>query len=427
MNGNFENSREYAAYMDTLDELKDVRNEFYLNEEFIYMDGNSLGLFPKAAEETLLNVIGNYKSLGINTWSKGSPSLFLYEKYLSELMAPLVGAKPEEVTIQGNTTINIHSMIATFYKPTTEKFKILVDDLNFPTGRYAVESQIKLKGQDPIIAIKEVKSIDGLTIDEELIIENMTDDVALVFLPSVLYRSGQIIDVEKVTKAARERNIIIGWDCCHGVGAVKHKFSEWDVDFAVWCTYKYLNGGAGSTAAMYINKRHHSLEPGLAGWFGYEKDKQFDLSNEFVSANNAGGWQTGTPNIFSMAPLEGSLKLFNSIGMDKIRIKSLGLTSYLMYLIDEELSTYGFTIGNPRENEKRGGHVALTHDEAIRINEAMKDNGILPDFRFPNVIRLAPIALYTSYSEVYEMIQIVRKIMDEKIYEKYSNERGTVA
>jgi len=427
MNYKFSNKVECAMELDINDPLKNVRDLFFLNEGTIYMDGNSLGLFTKESEKSLLHALDDYKNMGINCWTKTNPKFFLYQDYLGELMAPLVGAEPEEVTIHANTTVNIHTMIATFYKPTKERYKILVDDLTFPTSRYAVESQIVLKGLDPVEALKEVKSTDGKFLDEDLIIEAMSEDVALILLPSVLYRSGQLLDLEKLTKAAHERGIIIGFDCCHGIGAVKHEFSKWDVDFAVWCTYKYLNGGPGSSAALYINKRHFGLEPGLAGWHGYVKNKQFNLLNEFESSNYAGAWQTGTQNIFSMVPLEASLKLFNEIGMESIREKSLKITNYLMFLIENELKDYGFTIGNPREDSRRGGHVALEHDEALRINEALKDKGVIPDFRYPNVIRLAPVALYISYAEVFKLVQIIKEIMDNKTYENYSKERDVVA
>jgi len=427
MNNTFNSSFAFAKEMDTLDPLKSVRNKFYIEEGVIYMDGNSLGLFAKDSEACLLRVLNDYKKMGIDCWTKTNPQFFLYQDYLGELMAPLVGADPKEVTIHSNTTINIHTMIATFYKPTEDKYKILVDDLTFPTSRYAVESQIKLKGLSPEIALKEVKSEDGKELNEDLIIEAMTDDVALILLPSVLYRSGQLLDVEKLTQAAHAKGIIIGFDCCHGIGAVKHEFSKWDVDFAVWCTYKYLNGGPGASAALFINKKHFHREPGLAGWHGYVKNKQFDLLNTFQPSDYAGAWQTGTQNIFSMAPLEGSLKLFNEIGMESIREKSLKLTNYMMYMIEDVLSPYGFGIGNPREDHRRGGHVALEHDEALRINEALKARGIIPDFRFPNVIRFAPIALYTSFEEVYEVVQAIKEIMDNKSYEEFSKEKNVVA
>ncbi len=425
--GVYEQGVKFASEMDGVDPLKGIRQEFYLNDEVIYMDGNSLGLFPKAAEASLLRVLEDYKRMGIDCWTKTNPQLFLYQDHLGALMASLVGASPEEVTIMSNTTLNLHSMIATFYKPSAERFKILVDDLTFPTSRYAIESQLRLKGLSPEEALKEVKSLDGRTLDEAMLIEAMTEDVAMAVFPSVLYRSGQLLDVARLTQAAHERGIIIGFDCCHGVGAVPHEFSKWDVDFAVWCTYKYLNGGPGSNAALYLNKRHFGLHPGLAGWQGYVKDKQFDLLNTFEPVRNAGGWQSGTQNIFSMAPLEGSLELFNSVGVEKIREKSLKLTDYLMALIDDKLTGYGFSVGNPREAHRRGGHVALEHPDAVRINQALKDNGVMPDFRAPNVIRLAPIALYTSFTEVFRVVETLVRIMDEKLYENYSSKRGTVA
>ena len=425
--GVYDQGVKFASELDGVDPLKGIRQEFYLNDEVIYMDGNSLGLFPKAAEASLLRVLEDYKRMGIDCWTKTNPQLFLYQDHLGALMASLVGASPEEVTIMSNTTLNLHSMIATFYKPSAERFKILVDDLTFPTSRYAIESQLRLKGLSPEEALKEVKSLDGRTLDEAMLIEAMTEDVAMAVFPSVLYRSGQLLDVARLTQAAHERGIIIGFDCCHGVGAVPHEFSKWDVDFAVWCTYKYLNGGPGSNAALYLNKRHFGLHPGLAGWQGYVKDKQFDLLNTFEPVRNAGGWQSGTQNIFSMAPLEGSLELFNSVGVEKIREKSLKLTDYLMALIDDKLTGYGFSVGNPREAHRRGGHVALEHPDAVRINQALKDNGVMPDFRAPNVIRLAPIALYTSFTEVFRVVETLVMIMDEKLYENYSSKRGTVA
>ena len=425
--GVYDQGVKFASEMDGVDPLKGIRQEFYLNDEVIYMDGNSLGLFPKAAEASLLRVLEDYKRMGIDCWTKTNPQLFLYQDHLGALMASLVGASPEEVTIMSNTTLNLHSMIATFYKPSAERFKILVDDLTFPTSRYAIESQLRLKGLSPEEALKEVKSLDGRTLDEAMLIEAMTENVAMAVFPSVLYRSGQLLDVARLTQAAHERGIIIGFDCCHGVGAVPHEFSKWDVDFAVWCTYKYLNGGPGSNAALYLNKRHFGLHPGLAGWQGYVKDKQFDLLNTFEPVRNAGGWQSGTQNIFSMAPLEGSLELFNSVGVEKIREKSLKLTDYLMALIDDKLTGYGFSVGNPREAHRRGGHVALEHPDAVRINQALKDNGVMPDFRAPNVIRLAPIALYTSFTEVFRVVETLVRIMDEKLYENYSSKRGTVA
>jgi len=381
----------------------------------------------KDAEKSLNRVIDEWKTLGIDGWSKGEVPWFFFSKELAKGMASLVGADADELTIHSSTTVNIHTTIATFYEPKGQKTKILMDGLTFPSDRYAIESQIKLKGLDPKEHLVVMESKDGRTYEEKDIVESMTEDIALVFLPSVLYRSGQLLDIETLTREAHKRDILIGFDCCHSVGAVPHELSKWGVDFAVWCNYKYLNAGPGGVATIYINKTHFDREPGLAGWHGYVQEKQFDLLNEFESARNAGGWQIGTGHMLSMAPLEGSLKIYKEAGIDRLREKSLHLTEYMMALIDQELSSYGFHVGNPREEKRRGGHVALEHEDAARINAALKEMGVIPDFRKPNVIRLAPVPLYSSYHDVWKVIQIIRTIMEEKIYEKYENKRGLIA
>ncbi|MCQ1530388.1 kynureninase [Lutispora saccharofermentans] len=427
MKEKFELSEAFAAKLDGEDPIAAFRKRFYLKEDEIYMDGNSLGLMSKDAEKSLFRVIEEWKNLGINGWSNAEVPWFYFSKALAKLMAPLVGAEEDEITIHSSTTVNIHAVISTFFKPDDKKNKILIDSLNFPTDRYAIESQVLLRGLDPKEHIVVVESKDGRNIDEKDIVARMSDDIALAFLPAVLYRSGQLLDMEYLTAEAHKRDIMIGFDCCHSAGAVPHHLSEWGVDFAVWCNYKYLNAGPGGPAAIYINKRHFDKEPGLAGWHGYVHDKMFDLLNEFESADNAGGWQMGTPHMLSMAPLEGSLKMYNEAGIENLREKSLRLTDYMMYLIDNELSRYGFTIGNPREDKRRGGHIALEHEDAVRINAALKDMGVIPDYRRPNVIRLAPVPLYVSYHDAWVVIQKIKEIMDDRIYEKYENKRGFIA
>lgn len=423
----FKDGREFAKELDKADVLAGFKERFYVKLGQIYMDGNSLGVCSKDAEEFLLKALDDWKRLGIDIWSDPSVNYFLYQDKLGALLAPLIGAEPEEVTVCTNTTINVHQAVATFYKPEGKRNKILMDDLNFPTDRYAVHSQIKLHGLDPEECLKIVESRDGNFIDEDAVIEAMTDDVCLVLLPAVLYRSAQLLDLERLAKAAHERGIIVGFDLCHSIGAVPHDFSKVQPDFAVWCNYKYLSAGPGAIAGLYINKKHFKLEPGLAGWQGNRKDTQFNLEQYFEHCENAGGWQTGTQPIFSMAPLEGTLRIYKEAGMERVREKSLNITAYLMYLIDEKLAKYGFSAGNPREDAKRGGHVALRHEDAIRINAAMKAANIIPDFRYPDVIRLAPVALYVSYEDVYEMVERIINIMETKEYEKYENKRGTVA
>ena len=391
------------------------------------MDGNSLGLMSKPAERAIHRILEEWKTLGIRGWLGAEKPWYYYSEELSKGLAPLVGAAPEEVTVHASTTINIHNLVSTMYEPNEKRYKILIDNLNFPTDRYAIESFLELQGKNLETHLKVVESSDGKTLDEDQIIKEMTDDVALILLPAVLYRSGQLLDIEKLTKKAHEKDIIIGFDCSHSAGVVNHQLSNHDVDFAMWSNYKYLNNGPGGASGLYLNKKHFNKPVGLVGWFGSTKEKQFDLEDHLTPSHDASGLEIGTPNLLSMAPLEGSLEIFNEAGIDRVREKSMQITDYFIYLIDEYLTTYGFEVGSPRESSKRGGHVALVHEEAVRINEALKDEGIVPDFRKPNVIRLAPVPLYISYEEVFDVVMALKKIMDHKTYEKYDKKRSVVA
>lgn len=420
-------SLEFAKSLDNEDNLRKYRNRFYLKENEIYMDGNSLGLLSKDAEESLLRVMGEWKNLGINGWGGAEVPWFYFAENLAKLQAPLLGAKDNELIIHSSSTINLHAILNTFYKPSKDKYKIMIDNLNFPTDRYAVESHLKSRGIEPCDCLLVIESMDGNNLDEDYIISQMSDETALILLPGVLYRSGQLLDMEKLTAAAHKKGIIIGFDCCHSAGSVPHKLHRWDVDFAFWCNYKHFNNGPGGTASIYINEKHLNKGPGMAGWFGYEKNKQFDLAQEFIPENTAGAWQVGTPHLLSMAPLEGSLNLFNEAGIENIREKSLKLTSYLMMLIENVLYLYDFKIGTPKEENRRGGHVALQHADAVKINEVLKEKGVLPDFRYPDVIRLAPVALYTSFEEVWKVVDIIKEIMISGEYKKFCSERGTIA
>lgn len=422
----FETGFDFACKMDAEDPLRDFRNRFYVNEGEIYMDGNSLGLCSKDAEAAVLHALDVWKKHGIMMYAIEKGKYFLYPSYLGGLMASLINAEKTEVTVTNSTTINIHQCLATFYKPTKERYKILVDDLNFPSDRHAVDSQVRLHGYSPEEAVKVVSSKDGRMIDEDVFIAAMTDEVAVVLLPSVLYRSAQLLDMERISAEARKRGIIIGWDLCHSIGAVPHDFKKIDPDFAVWCTYKYLSSGPGSIAGLYVNKKHFGTAPGLAGWHGNMKETQFQLNHKHEHAHDADGWLTGTPPFLSMAAIEGVMAIYKDAGMDKVREKSLKLTAYMMFLIDQRLTRLGYSIGNPREDKIRGGHVALEHAEAFRICQALKDHNVIPDYREPNVIRLAPAALYVSYADTHNMIDILEEIAENKEYERYENKRTLV-
>jgi kynureninase len=418
---------EYAKQLDQDDILNRFREEFYIKPNSIYMDGNSLGLLSKRAERTLLESLNDWKEHGIDGWTNGKHPWFFLSEKLGEMMAPLVGGSANEVIVTGSTTVNLHQLVATFYKPEGTRTKILADELTFPSDIYALQSQLRIHGFDPDTHLIRVKSRDGRFLEEEDIIEAMTDEIALIILPTVLYRSGQILDMKRLTAEANRRGILIGFDGCHSIGAIPHSFTEWGVDFAYWCNYKHLNGGPGSVGGLYVNSKHFGTSPGLAGWFGSKKEKQFDMEHSLTPADSAGAYQIGTPHVLSLAPLLGALEIFAEAGIENIRAKSLNINQYLMDLINQELHDFGFTIGNPSDDIRRGGHVSLEHKEAARICKALKENGVIPDFRAPNIIRLAPVALYTSYSEVWEVVQILKKIMTDKQYENFKNEREVVA
>ena len=419
--------RAYALSLDKQDSLKDFRDEFFVSNDKIYFDGNSLGLLSKRAEKCVHTVMVSWKNHAIDGWSEDPHPWFYLSEYLGEMSANLIGAKPEEVIITGSTTTNLHQLVASFFKPNGKKSKILADELNFPTDIYALKSQLQLKGLDSESHLIQVKSRDGNTLVTEDIIDSMTEEVTMIVLPAILYRSGQVLDMKTLTEEAHKRNILIGFDLCHSIGSIPHSLSDWGVDFAFWCTYKHLNGGPGSAGGIYINEKHFGTSPGLAGWFGSEKGKQFDLELTLTAADHAGAFQIGTPNILSAAPLIGSLEMFQEAGINRIREKSLALTNYLMELIEAELANYGFNIANPKKEMSRGGHVFLEHPEAARICKALKADGVIPDFRNPNGIRLAPVALYNTFEEVWQMVQILKTIMNEERYKKYENKRGVIA
>ncbi|PLR66069.1 kynureninase [Bacillus sp. UMB0893] len=416
-----------AAALDEKDELAAFRSEFYLKKDTIYLDGNSLGLLSKRAEAALLTILDAWKEFGIDGWTQGENPWYYLSETLGAQSAFLIGAKPEEVVVTGSTTVNLHQLVSSFFHPKKNRTKILADELNFPSDIYALQSQLSLKGLDPDVHLVKAKSTNGHTLEEDEIIVCMTEEIALVVLPTVLYKSGQLLDIEKLTKAAHERGILIGFDGCHSVGAVPHEFHSWGVDFAYWCNYKYLNGGPGASAGLFVHEKHLGKLPGLSGWFGSNKESQFDMQHVFTPADSAGAYQIGTPHIFSSAPLAASLQIFKEASLSSIRKKSLNMTRIMMDLIDSELSGFAFSIVNPPEDNRRGGHVALLHPEAARICKALKQAGVVPDYRLPNIIRLAPVALYTSYEEIWRTIQILKDIMREKRYEQYDNKREVIA
>ncbi|ELZ96111.1 kynureninase [Haloferax mucosum ATCC BAA-1512] len=410
--------------MDASDPLSDLRERFYIPEDCLYMDGNSLGLFSKDAEAALEHVVEEWREHAILGWTDADPDWHTYGERLGERLASLVGAAPEEVVVANSTTVNIHTLVGTFYDPDRGE-KIVVDDLDFPTDHYAIRAQLRQRGRDPDEALRVVESRDGRTIETEDVLAAIDDDVGMVFLPSVLYRSGQLFDIEAITEAAHDADALAGFDLAHSIGTVPHDLSEVGVDFAVWCHYKYLNAGPGAIAGLYVNERHFGVTPALAGWWGNAKETQFDMSLTYDPAHSAAAFQTGTIPILSTAPLDGALDIVEDAGgVAALREKSLALTDFLIELVDERLPEC--EVGTPRDPASRGGHVAVEHPEAYRISLALKERGVVVDFRQPNVVRIAPIPSYVGFEDVFRTVEHLREVLDAEEYESFERKRGGV-
>lgn len=415
----FSEAHAHAVALDAADPLAHFRDRFYTQPDSIYLDGNSLGLLSRDAETAVLNALGSWKTQGINGWLAADPPWFTLGEELGARMAALVGATPESVIVTGTTTVNLHQMVGTFYRPESNQRQILATSLDFPSDIYALQTQIRLQGGDPETDLVLVESSDGRTIAEDDIVAAISDQTALVLLPSVLYRSGQLLDIPRLTKAAHDRGALIGLDCAHSVGVLPHEFDDWDIDFAFWCTYKYLNAGPGAVGALYVNRRHFGTEPALAGWWGYRKDRQFEMAHEWEGATGAGAWQISTIPLLSTSALLGTLAIHEEAGIEAIRTKSLAQTDYLISLFEASGlcdEPYCYRIGTPRDHAQRGGHVAVEHDDAAQIAQALKARGIIIDFRPPDVIRIAPVALYTTYHDVWKTVQVLKEIIDTGAY-----------
>jgi len=422
----FQHRQDQARRLDEEDELAPIRCCFHLPPGKVYLDGNSLGPLSAPAERAVLRVLEEWKSLGIAGWMGASPPWFTAAEEAGRLLAPLVGAEADEILVANSTTINLHQLLATLYQPAGSRVRILADELAFPSDLYALQSHLRLRGRDPRADLVRVPSRDGLTLAEQDLADAMTGDVALAVLPAVVYTSGQLLDVAWLTRQAHARGVLIGFDCSHSVGAVPHALDAWGVDFAFWCSSKYLNSGPGGVGCLYLNRRHFGRPPGLAGWFGCRKERQFDMAPDFDPAPDAQALQVGTPHLLSLAPLLATLEIVREAGIDRLRARSLRLTAFLMELAEAELGAYGFSVATPREDSRRGGHVALVHTEALRICQALKEAGIVVDHRPPNIVRLAPIALYNTFVDCCTAVARLKAVMDGRVYERYPARRPLV-
>ena len=439
-----------AARLDAADPLSAVADQFSLPDDRLYMDGNSLGPPSDAALASLDRVVDEWRELLIGGWTDADPPWFGVGERLGAALAPLVGASESEVVASNSITVNVHTLVGTFLDELLAGNgpdraghaaadgtwgpeggadvapAVLVNELDFPSDHYAIRAQLRQRGIDPDEKLRVVESQDGRTIDPADIEAALDahDDIGIVFMPTALYRSGQLFDVERITRAAHDAGAYAGFDAAHSVGAVPHAFGDAGVDFAVWCTYKYLNAGPGSIGALFVAERHHGLTPALAGWWGHEKATQFEMRMAYTPADSAGAWQIGTPPLLAAAPLEGAVETLREAGLERLRAKSLALTDFLIALVDERLPEV--SVGTPRSHDARGGHVAVEHPEAERLSEALKDRGVVVDFRPPNVVRVCPAAPYTAFADVLAVVDRIEAILDAGAHREYATEDGGV-
>jgi len=389
----------------------ELRAEFFLPAGQIYLDGNSLGLMSRPAQNAALRVLAAWGSQGIGGWAEAG-WIDLAERTSAQL-APLVGASSQSVCVTAQTTINLHQLLATLFDPSHPTRRIIVADaLNFASDTHALSSHLRQHQLDPATHLRLVPSRDDFTLRTADIIAALTDDVQLLLLPSILYVSGQLLDLSTITAAARERGIMVGWDLSHSIGALPHQLETDGADFAIWCNYKYLNAGPGAAGGLYLHPRHHDRAPGLAGWWGVDPSHRFALRPNHQPSPGAARLQIGTPNILSLAPLSAALEMIaRAGGISPIRQRSLALTTHFLNRAESELTPLGLAIVTPRESAERGGHISLAHPSAGQICAALRSLGIVPDFRAPAVIRFAPTALYNTFAEVDQAIDQLITIM----------------
>ncbi len=402
-----------AQQLDREDPLSRWRDEFHLPAGRIYLDGNSLGPAGRRAEAKVQEVLAAWRDHGIDGWLSGNAPWLTLADDAARAAAPLVGAETASVAVTGQTTSNLHQLLATLYNSAHSTRRVIVGDaLNFASDTHALRSHLRLRGLNPEQALRTVPSRDGRILWIDDILNALTEDVQLLVLPAVVFTSGQLLDVTTITRKARERGVMVLWDLSHSIGAVPHALDRDGVDGAFWCHYKWLNAGPGAVGGLYLNHRHFDREPGLAGWWGVRPERRFAMAPVHERAAGAAGLHVGTPHILSLAPLLGSLEVIATAGgVGVLRDKSLALTSFLLEASDARLAPLGFKVVTPRSAHARGGHVALAHPEGWRICQALKAQGVVPDFRAPDIIRLAPSPLFTRFTECLEAVERLRQIV----------------
>lgn len=404
---------------DAADVLKDFRPKFHIpttreGSQKVYLTGNSLGLQPKAVRELLHEELDDWAALGVDGHTHARRPWMPYHELLTEHLAFITGALSSEVVAMNTLTANLHLLMVSFYRPTKWRYKILCETKAFPSDYYALQSQARFHGY-PAAVMEIPTDSNGLISEDTLLdfIDAHADETALLMMGGVNYYSGQVFDMEKVTYFARERGIVVGWDLAHAVGNIPLKLHDWGVDFAAWCSYKYLNGGPGAVAGLFVHERHHGkVLPRFEGWWGHTKDTRFEMPHDFEPMATAEAWQLSNPPILSMTPLLASLPMFKEAGTEALREKSRTLTALLGNGLQELANFYDadITILTPFGDEKSGCQLSVVFRGCGRaIFDYLTEFGVVVDWRYPDVIRMAPVPLYNSFEDVYKTLNIIEK------------------
>lgn len=411
----FEASEEFAIALDERDPLRQFRERFSFPKatsgDCMYLCGHSLGLQPKTAAAYVNEELQEWAELGVEGHFRAKHPWMPYHRLLTEQTAQLVGAKPVEVVVMNSLTVNLHLMMVSFYRPTKERHKIIIERGAFPSDQYAVQSQIRFHGFDPATSLIELSPRIGEAClrdeDIESTIEREGEKVALILLGGVNYATGQAFDMESVTRWGHARGCVVGFDLAHAAGNLRLHLHQWGPDFAVWCSYKYLNGGPGCTAGCFVHERHAQNWdlPRFAGWWGHDEESRFEMGPKFQPIPGADGWQLSNPSIMSLAVLRASMDIFHETGMERLRSKSVSLTSYMEFLL-RQASSSKFAIITPREKERRGAQLSIqVCHHGRKLWEELMMAGVVGDWREPDIFRIAPVPLYNSYHDVFRFVE----------------------
>jgi kynureninase len=419
----FQNSLEFAKRSDREDPMASFREKFHIpvdnqGNELIYFCGNSLGLQPKSTAGYIQQELDDWAKMGVVGHVKAAHPWMPYHEYLNAKMARIVGAKPSEVVIMNTLTTNLHLMMVSFYRPTNQRYKIIIESDAFPSDKYAVQSQLDFHGIDPEKGLVLWSPRPGEELcrveDLEQLLDEQGEEVALLLIGSTNYYSGQSFPLKQITQLGHRHGCMVGFDLAHGAGNIQPALHDSDADFAVWCTYKYLNSGPGSLAGCFVHERHgHNKKlKRFAGWWGHNKQTRFNMRKEFDALPGAEGWQLSNPPILSMAAIRASLDVFDEAGFENLRVKAVRLTGFLEYLIDA-IEDDRIGIITPRNPEERGCQLSIQVRNADKsLHSALMEQGVVSDWREPDVIRVAPTPLYNTFEDVYHFTERLKSILN---------------